>query len=100
MLYSEHLLIANNIPKNKWNHGHTFREEIYTNFFCGHFAGINLSEFRFTKDFASINFRKLSLTKDFSGIDFHESALFKDFAGVNLEFVLRNIFFQGLSLWF
>ena len=70
----------------------TLREEIFANFFSGHFAWINFRKFDFTEDFAKINFRELSSTKDFAGINFREIALFKDFVGVNLTFALQNIY--------
>ena len=87
------------LMKDIWDK-HTLREEIFANFFSGHFAGINLRECGFTEDFVENNFRELSVTKDFVGSNFRESVLFKNFAGVNLAFALRNIFSRALCYGF
>ena len=49
------------------------REEIFANFFFGHFAGINFCE--------------LGLTNDFPAIHFCEGNLYKYF---NFEFLIKN----------
>ena len=101
---------SNEFKKSCWSGLLTFfatlREEIFANFFFGHFAGIifrelsltkdfggiNFRELGFNKDFAGINFRELSLRKDFAGINFRELSLTKDFLEVNLTFAFSNVF--------